>query len=153
MRVPSYHRHSQAATINEAMTPMIDVVFLLLIFFVCASVGQTDEAVLPTELASGNVATTQPVPKPDQLDPLWIELMFEGDHTEVILNGTRHPDIGRLREILAALRQAEAAGQMPVVLDVAANVPMGDALAVYDDCLATGFASIDFAVGGSGGGG
>lgn len=153
MRVPSYHRHNQAANIDEAMTPMIDVVFLLLIFFVCASVGQTDEAVLPTELSSGNVSAAQPEPQPDQLDPLWIELEFAGDHTEVVLNGTRHQNIDRLREILAALRQAEAAGQMPVVLDVAADVPMGDALAVYDDCLATGFASIDFAVGGSGGGG
>ena len=30
------------------MTPLIDVVFLLLIFFVCASTGQIRESLLPT---------------------------------------------------------------------------------------------------------
>ena len=37
------------------MTPMIDVVFLLLIFFVCASIGQIPESLLPTPLNSGSI--------------------------------------------------------------------------------------------------
>ena len=38
------------------MTPMIDVVFQLLIFFVVASTGQVAEALLPTELAASGTA-------------------------------------------------------------------------------------------------
>ena len=37
------------------MTPLIDVVFLLLIFFVCASTGQIRESLLPTELSGGSI--------------------------------------------------------------------------------------------------
>ena len=40
MRVPSHHQDVERRD-DLAMTPMIDVVFLLLIFFVCASLGQT----------------------------------------------------------------------------------------------------------------
>ena len=60
MRIPTSHRHADAGTIDQAMTPMIDVVFLLLIFFVCASVGQTADSLLPTELAAGGVAAKLP---------------------------------------------------------------------------------------------
>lgn len=150
MRIPTAHRHADAGTIDQAMTPMIDVVFLLLIFFVCASVGQTVEAVLPTKLAAGNIAAQPAEPPPEQLEPLWIKLIRLPDHTEVELNGTRHPDLDRLSAVLAGLREAEAAAEMPVVLDVSQDVPVGDALRVYDECLAAGFASIDFAVGGDG---
>ena len=150
MRIPSAHRHADAGTIDQAMTPMIDVVFLLLIFFVCASVGQTVEAVLPTELAAGNIAAQQPEPPPEQLEPLWIRLIRLPDHTEAELNGTRHANLDDLSGILTGLAQAEAAGDIPVVLDISHDVPVGDALRVYDECLAAGFASIDFAVGGNG---
>ena len=52
MRVYSWRdRHDQRD--DNSMTPMIDVVFLLLIFFICASVGQRSEALLPTQLAEG----------------------------------------------------------------------------------------------------
>ena len=50
MQIPSYSRR-RADRGDEAMTPMIDVVFLLLIFFICAAAGQVKEAVLPTEMS------------------------------------------------------------------------------------------------------
>ncbi len=126
---------------------MIDCVFLLLIFFVCASVGATSEAVLPTELAAGGIATELPAQEPEQLDRLWLKLMPQGGRTVAELNGTIHPDLDALSGVLRGLKQAGAAGEMPVVLDVAAAVPLGDAIRVYDECLAAGFARIDFAIG------
>ena len=52
MRIPS--RHNRRTYIDgESMTPMIDVVFLLLVFFVVASIGQKPEAQLPAELGRG----------------------------------------------------------------------------------------------------
>ena len=47
------------------MTPMIDVVFLLLVFFVCASVGQLPDFLLPAKLAPG---VTAPVDIPPALE-------------------------------------------------------------------------------------
>lgn len=146
MRIPTAHRHAEAGTIDQAMTPMIDIVFLLLIFFVCASVGQSVEDVLPTELSAGAIGAARPEPPPEQLEPLWIKLIRTGDHTAVELNGTRHPNLDNLSNVLAGLRQAGATDDLPVVLDVSNNVPIGDALRVYDESLAAGFASIDFAV-------
>ena len=35
------------------MTPLIDVVFQLLIFFICASTGRLRELLLPTDFAAG----------------------------------------------------------------------------------------------------
>lgn len=147
MRIPSSHRHSDAGTIDQAMTPMIDVVFLLLIFFVCASVGQTTESLLPTELAAGGIATELPEQPPEQLERLWMKLSRQGNVTVAEVNGSIHPDLDALATVLSGLQEAGAAGEMPVVLDVGSDVPLGDVIRVYDECLAAGFASVDFAIG------
>ncbi|MEA1952290.1 MAG: biopolymer transporter ExbD, partial [Planctomycetota bacterium] len=46
MRRPSYHREGRER-LDVKMTPMIDVIFLLLIFFVCTASFQMLEEVLP----------------------------------------------------------------------------------------------------------
>ncbi|HEX6986146.1 MAG TPA: biopolymer transporter ExbD [Planctomycetaceae bacterium] len=148
MRIPTSHRPPDAGTIDQAMTPMIDCVFLLLIFFVCASVGATSEATLPTELAAGGIAAELPERQPEQLERLWMKLLLQDGRTVAELNGSIHPDLDALSAVLTGLKEAGAAGEMPVVLDVAADVPLGDAIRVYDECLAAGFASINFATGG-----
>ncbi|HCK54980.1 MAG TPA: hypothetical protein DIC23_17315, partial [Planctomycetaceae bacterium] len=58
MRVPSTHFHRQRDD-SQAMTPLIDVVFLLLIFFVCASTDQVRESLLPTELSGGAIEASE----------------------------------------------------------------------------------------------
>ena len=49
MRVPSHHDDRRQTDV--AMTPMIDVVFQLLIFFICTASFQLAEELLPTSLA------------------------------------------------------------------------------------------------------
>jgi len=147
MRIPTSHRPRDAGTIDQAMTPMIDCVFLLLIFFVCASVGATSESVLPTALAAGGIAAELPERKPEELERLWMKLLLADGRTVAELNGTKHPDMDALSAVLNGLKEAGAAGDMPVVLDVAGDVPLGDTIRVYDECLAAGFARIDFAIG------
>ena len=49
MKIPS-SRDRQSLADGNTMTPMIDVVFLLLIFFVCASIGAVREDIMPTRL-------------------------------------------------------------------------------------------------------
>lgn len=127
------------------MTPMIDVVFLLLIFFVCASAGQTVESVLPTELAAGAVSAEQPAAPRPLLGEMKLRLRRAGGDTTVVYMKQRtYTDFRRLGEALRAL--AEAAAEIPVILDTDGDVPVGDLVRVYDLCQAAGFHEISFAV-------
>ena len=147
MRIPSFRSHINRGSIDDAMTPMIDVVFLLLIFFVCASVGQVSDALLPTELAAGGVAAALPPEEKTPLGELWVKLLWQSNTTVAEVNGAQYGDLTALVTVLGQLQAAGAAADMPVILDVAPGVPLGDVIHVYDICLSTGFASIHFATG------
>ena len=60
MKIPT--RKTQANSLDgDTMTPMIDVVFLLLVFFICASVGSTADKLLPAELNGNSTTSIEPV--------------------------------------------------------------------------------------------
>ncbi len=144
MRIPSSTRRARTVD-SAAMTPMIDVVFLLLIFFVCASAGQRIESVLPTELAAGAVASQQPAAPRPLLGDVKLRLRRAADGTTVVYMKQRtYTDLRRLGDALRAL--AEAAAEIPVILDTDGDVPVGDLVRVYDLCQAAGFLEISFAV-------
>ena len=126
---------------------MIDIVFLLLIFFVVSASNQIREWLLPTELPpAGSIATDLAPPEPD---PLTIEIWLKAyvppgsDKTIVDMNGTEYDDLEFLKSQLAAL--AELGPENPVVMDIGDDVPLKDLVALYDTCQAAGFLSISFA--------
>ncbi|HID24081.1 MAG TPA: biopolymer transporter ExbD [Planctomycetaceae bacterium] len=131
------------------MTPMIDIVFLLLIFFVCASAGQIRESVLATELAAGGEASEElPDREPPLLGQLWLHLRREADERTIVefnnpQYGQAFDDFDRLRGRLLEL--AAVAREMPVILEIAPDVPMGDMIRVYDICRQADFETIQFA--------
>ncbi len=131
------------------MTPMIDIVFLLLIFFVCASVGQIRESLLLTELSAGSVELPNSLVEQQSLvGELWLQLrrtdrnrtVVDFDNSEF---GQRFEDFNQLKAQL--LQLAQAAADMPVILDIDAAVPFQDVIRVYDTCRAADFESIYFA--------
>ncbi len=144
MRLPQQHNRDHDF---DAMTPMIDIVFLLLIFFVVTSSGQMREALLPTELAAQGAVQTEILPvEPDPLTvDVWLKLMFdpESKQTSVDMNSTVYQDLEKLKEQLGTL--AELGPENPVILDISGNVPLGDVVDVYDTCQAAGFESVSFA--------
>ena len=86
------------------MTPMIDVVFLLLVFFVCASVGQAPDSLLPAQL-KGNSATAVAVPatEMDDWDRPTINIRLTvpaGDATGIALNSAPVRSFEELAEYL-----------------------------------------------------
>jgi biopolymer transport protein ExbD len=129
------------------MTPMIDVVFLLLIFFVCASVGQIRESTLATPLAAGSVEAVDPVESPKPLGEVWVRLARrgagEGAVTTAEVNNLLYDDWDRLRGTLREL--ASVAPEVPVILDIGQSVPVGDFVDIYDTCRSAGFDNIQFA--------
>ncbi|NOX53252.1 MAG: biopolymer transporter ExbD [Planctomycetes bacterium] len=131
------------------MTPMIDIVFLLLIFFVCASAGQIRESLLATELAAGDVQSEEPLQRePPLLGQLWLHLRRRPDQRTVVeFNnpeyGRTFDDFDRLQVRLQEL--ASIAREIPVILDIEPDVPMGDMIRVYDICRGADFETIQFA--------
>jgi biopolymer transport protein ExbD len=126
------------------MTPMIDVVFLLLIFFICAAAGQVKEAVLSTEMAStGAISNDQSAERDPWVVDIWLRLEHQQEETTVNMNGTDYSPVVEIEQPLRLL--GEVSPENPVILQVAGSVPMADVIAVYDLCESAGFESINFA--------
>ncbi len=131
------------------MTPMIDVVFQLLIFFVCGAAGSIQEAVLATDLsATGGVASVVQPPEEREAWKLEIRLRVERDPASgapaVDMNGTRYTDFDPLERTLQSLAAIEA--ENPVILDVGPGVAWGTVIDLYDRCRRAGLKSVNFAV-------
>ncbi len=144
MRIPSSY-HDRGEHEQMSMTPMIDIVFLLLIFFVCASVGQIHESLLPTELSAGSIETPDAASAPKPLGDVWLRLFQnEQNQTIVELEGLEYARFDILRVKLKKL--AVIAPEIPVILDIGPQVPLGEMIKVYDTCRAAEFESIQFAI-------
>src|SRR3990172_5189501 len=142
MRRPAFQPSEQGRA-DARMTPMIDVTFQLLIYFLCTQTFQLGEEVLPTNLPP----LGQPVAKPSEtlrdLEMVKIELAQEGNRLRVLLAGRPIDGIVELRQRLREL--AAQAVDLPVILDIQPDVEVGHVIAVYDVCLAAGFEHINFA--------
>lgn len=142
MRIPTAHRRSLAFD-QTTMTPLIDIVFQLLIFFVCASTGHLREFLLPTDLAAGGTPTEIPQHVEAPISHVWIRLHRDGDLTITEIEGTPYRPEDNMSGLLRQL--AQAAEDAPLILEIDGEVPMGDAISVFDQCKGAGFKSIQFA--------
>ena len=141
MRAPSQHL-SGAEDVNASMTPMIDVVFQLLIFFLCTASFQLTEQSLPTTLPPSGAATYKPPTEVQELELIKIGLSQRGRDLRIDLNGNPCASVNELRD---RLRQLLALAALPAVLDVSGEVELGHVVTVYDTCLVVGLKDIHFA--------
>ncbi len=128
------------------MTPMIDVVFNLLIFFVIGAGSFAADKLLATKLSatSGAVATAT-VTEDRPLEAIDVELLLKRDaagKTVVDMNGATYADRQEIKSQLRAL--AEISPESPINLEIAPDVPLGDMIDIYDACRAAGFQTINF---------
>jgi biopolymer transport protein ExbD len=142
MRIPSHH--DQQARSDVAMTPMIDVVFQLMIFFICTASFQAAEELLPSNLA---IASGTSTPAPIEMDPELERILVKATHadgtTQWVVNERTCDSLPQVRQLLHMV--AEIDRTLPVVLDVAGEVPLGDLIDVYDVCRLEKFEKIQFA--------
>ena len=123
---------------------MIDVVFLLLIFFICASARQSREALLAANLPAGAIESARSA-APVQIDQAFVKLKRNRDGTTIAeINGTDYATVELLETQLKAL--AEVGPEVPVILDIEGPVPFGDVIRVYDLCQRLKFTTIKFAI-------
>ncbi len=147
MRVAKVRPSGPVCDFDRTVTPMVDVVFQLLVFFVLASSGRIAERTLSTTLSAGAVGSTAPLTTPavERAPELWLHLRRDAadTHTEVRINDGPTGDVGILPQTLRSAKGIDAASN--VILDVQGKIPWGDVIAVYDACRAAKFHAINFA--------
>lgn len=130
------------------MTPMIDVVFLLLVFFICASVGGTADHLLPAKL---NGTTESPLAeKPVEPSADWehpaIQIRMEPGPAgpKILLDNQPLPNSEALMERLTLLAAADS--ESKIILNIQDEIQVQQFINVYDLCQSLKFQNISFAV-------
>lgn len=130
------------------MTPMIDVVFLLLIFFIWTASFRIAEQRLPTSVAMPGEAsgTTISQPSAEELDfeRVVVRMLWENDTVRWLVNDEAQPSLDAVRQTLTAVGKIR--NDLPVVVDPVEAVPLGHVIDVYDVTREVGFDEVEFAV-------
>jgi biopolymer transport protein ExbD len=143
MRTPNI---SVRSDIELQLTPMIDVVFLLLVFFLWTSSFEEPEFDLPSALAEpplGLADSPQTPSTPEVFDEIVIRVSGTPTALQWTLNGTSVTD---LQAMFAQLQSIVELGvQPPVVIDPDVTVEVGDVIDVYDTARRAGLLRVLFA--------
>ncbi len=126
------------------MTPMIDVVFLLLVFFLWTSSFNEPEFDLPSALAMQAETAAQSRGSSESTPELFDEIVIEVDGADALsLNGQA---VASLEQLSAQLREIVQLGASPqVIIDPTEATAVGRAIAVYDTARAAGLDRVLFA--------
>ena len=144
--LPTAGRHPGRRTpIELMMTPMIDVIFLLLIFFLTSSSFRVAELYLPSSVSKASppqgTGSDPPIdPTEDALDQIVIKLDVAGTAIRATLNGAPVNDISQLPERLRALAAVRA--DVPVVIDPDDRVVAQQWISIYDAARQSGLARV-----------
>ncbi len=152
MRVFKRSRDEESSDF-ELPVSMIDVVFLLLIFFMCASKFKTLEQRLDAQLPKDQGPTEGTPPPPPEHPDLRIKISINGSGRPAIVAG-QYPcldlnDLARKLKVLAGTTPDQ-----PIVIDSRQNVPFYVVLGAMDACSRARLTDIKFqappAIGGGG---
>ena len=147
-RISPLVRHRDNGTdMDSAMTPMIDVVFLLLVFFVCTVSFQLVEQVLQSELSSqiGSEPSEIEEPPPEaDFDNVVVKIGWDGSQPNWRLNDQPLASIDALQQQLLVISGIKS--DAPLILDPAESVPLGHVIEAFDVSIQAGFAEVSFAV-------
>ncbi len=127
---------------------MIDVVFLLLVFFVIASIGQEPESLLPAELGKGSTETQVELPEPEDFPSQTVRIRLAlGKNQNLIIemNEQAVPTPRDLTQRLKTLGELDPGTR--VILNVEDSVSVQQFIGIYDLCQVLRFESISLAVG------
>jgi len=143
MRIPSSNVHRRPLRVE--MTPMIDVVFLLLVFFLWTSSFQIAEQLLPSSVAKESVSGGNTMAADEQVDfeSIVVRIAWVDAAPQWTVNGRVFDDTAGLAKTLAAVTQVKA--DVPVVVDPDADVPLGNVIDVYDLTRQVGCERVQFA--------
>lgn len=153
MKTPSRPNRNNSLD-GDTMTPMIDVVFLLLVFFICASVGSTADKLLPAELNGNSASSIEAVApvEPEEWEHPPVQIRIEpspagNNPIAVFLDEQPLPGIEVLSQRLTLLGSADPS--IRIILNVNDDVEVQQFILVYDLCQKLKFENVSFAVRGT----
>ncbi|MCC9602803.1 biopolymer transporter ExbD [Stieleria sp. JC731] len=137
MRLPAARASGE---LEVKMTPMIDVVFLLLIFFVWTSSFETPEYDLPGAISKkpegGSIANTDVPPPIEPYDEVIVRLRMRNGLVAIQIAGDEVSSFDELHERLEAI--VALGVQPPVIIDPEGTVQMEQTVKAYDVARAAG---------------
>lgn len=145
MRLP---RASREHSLQPPMTPLIDVVFLLLVFFVWNSSFDPPEFQLGVQIASDPAKTVgmqsaqpqEPLEPKPMVDEVILEIEQQGNQISYRINST---PVANLADLERRLRLIHRSGAEPsIILKPMAEVVLGSIVDVFDLALAIGFVEV-----------
>jgi biopolymer transport protein ExbD len=146
MKVPHSSQRRGGGAMEINMTPMIDMVFLLIVYFVWTSGDLAQEMLLPSRISeqSGTEVSTNPdIPPPEaDFDPVVVRVAWQDDAPAWRVNDRPLASLDELRDVLQRL--ADIKRDAPVILHPDAEVPLGSVIDVYDLSRVIGFEKIQF---------
>jgi biopolymer transport protein ExbD len=145
MRRPSVFQQ-RGDQLDTKMTPMIDVVFMLLIFFVWTASFQIVEQDLPSSLLSPAAAAGSAPSDPalQDLEQIVVRLSWIDQRPAWSVNGTPVAALAEVRTRLSAVAQIRR--DLPVLVDAVPAIPLANVIDVYDAARLEGFTLVQFAV-------
>lgn len=146
MRAPSTYTR-QRTGLDIPMTPLIDVVFQLLVFFLLTASFHTVEHLLPSRVsvpqASGGDALPDTPPPEADFHEVVVRILWAGDEPAWQISGQTLGNLQQVRNTLTAVARVKA--DAPVILHPDPDVPLGHVIDVYDVTRLVGFPTIQFA--------
>jgi biopolymer transport protein ExbD len=125
---------------------MIDVIFLLLIFFVCTANLNAIEELLPTRFSFSGITQSEIPPELEFLDLKFarIGIVYQNRKPHWQVEGQNCNSTDALRNLL--LRIAQAKNDLPIIIASDANVPWEHVIDAYDACRAAGLQKIQYEI-------
>lgn len=122
------------------MGAMIDVVFLLLIFFMCTTSFQSPEDRLPVQIPYvGGVAT-----QPEDFEPIRIRLYGAAEGIRLTCD---QQNCATFTELKTRLRARRAIADIPVIISGQDEVPFEHMVAALDSCYEVDLSQAAFSTG------
>lgn len=145
MRVPRTDHRTDVA-LDSALTPMIDVVFQLLIFFLWTSHFAVEEQSLTSRIAPSveGLGEARANVELAAEDFQRVVLRLSNDRSTVAwtLNGTTLRSSDELKTHLVALMQIRT--DLPLLIDPDDEIPMGVLIDAYDRAHEVGWTNVQF---------
>jgi len=146
MRRPTYTTRRTAVDLQ--LTPMIDCVFLLMIYFIFSSNFNVGELSLPSQLSAstGIGAPNSETPPPPEADfeDVVVRILWQNSTPTWTVNDAPIASLAELRQSLAGVARIKR--DAPVILHPDSDVPLGNVIDVYDISRRVGFEKVQFAV-------
>jgi biopolymer transport protein ExbD len=147
MSPPRWARGQTRSDLEVNMTPMIDVVFLLLVFFIWTASFQIVEKLLPSQISamsgSSKVDLSQPPPEEADFENVVVRLIGSEKSMEIRLNDEPIASVESLKNRLSELWSIKS--DASVIVHPDPQVDMGQVISIYDLVRTVGFSKIQFA--------